>query len=263
MNQWLSPIKPPFGTPLNREHPLAQGLAAMYLMNEGCGDLVHDSCGMNDGKMIAMAPMSPTSGWVPGPHGVALAFPGSNEYVQTSIPAPSVLTFADGQDWTVIFGMAGLALNGPTGLFAGKLSYGPYFGIGSDGTYFREGEPYNSLYRWYFTVPSAGLLQIAFTVSGSILTGGCNGVWFSGQTPHHTYLNMERLAGVAYIGGGGYFTGLVSSVSIYNRALSAEEIAYLYAFPWCMFNETPFPAWMMKQTSALPYYQHLLAGDRM
>jgi len=33
--------------------------------------------------------------------------------------------------------------------------------------------------------------------------------------------------------------GLLSSASIYNRALSAEEIAYLYAFPFCFFEEAP------------------------
>ena len=81
-------IKPIFGTPLNRSHWAAQGLVAQYLMNEMGGDLVHDSCGMNDGRTSGMAPMSGTSGWVPGPQGAALAFDGSNDYVGLgSIPA--------------------------------------------------------------------------------------------------------------------------------------------------------------------------------
>lgn len=57
-------IKPAFGTPLNRNHWAAQGLVAQYLFNEGCGDVVHDSCGMNDGKIIGSSPMIsvPTAG---------------------------------------------------------------------------------------------------------------------------------------------------------------------------------------------------------
>lgn len=41
--EWISQIKPPFGTPLSQSHPLgpAGGLVAQYTMNEGMGDLVH------------------------------------------------------------------------------------------------------------------------------------------------------------------------------------------------------------------------------
>jgi hypothetical protein len=39
----------------------------------------------------------------------------------------------------------------------------------------------------------------------------------------------------------GYWNGLIFSVSIYNRALSAEEIAYLYRNPYCMFERSMSP----------------------
>jgi hypothetical protein len=38
----------------------------------------------------------------------------------------------------------------------------------------------------------------------------------------------------------GAFSGLISSASIYNRALFAKEIAFLYAHPYCMFEEQSY-----------------------
>ncbi|MFH1012103.1 MAG: LamG-like jellyroll fold domain-containing protein, partial [bacterium] len=59
------------------------------------------------------------------------------------------------------------------------------------------------------------------------------------------------------------FNGLISSVSIYNRALSAEEIAYLYAFPWCIY-EAGQGAWAQKdygrEARLANYYQQMRAA---
>ena len=56
------------------------------------------------------------------------------------------------------------------------------------------------------------------------------------------------------------YTGLISDDMIYNRALSAEEVSYLFAYPYCMFDEPVYPAWMLSAVSAQRYYLQLLAG---
>jgi hypothetical protein len=40
------------------------------------------------------------------------------------------------------------------------------------------------------------------------------------------------------------FNGLISDFFIYNRALSQTEVALLYAYPYCMFEEPDYPDWM-------------------
>jgi len=49
---------------------------------------------------------------------------------------------------------------------------------------------------------------------------------------------------LGYGWGGNYLPGLMNYVYLWNRALSAEEVAYLYAFPYAMFEQPAYPAWM-------------------
>lgn len=258
------PIKPLFNTPINWGHPLAQGLVASYLMNEGCGDLVHDSCGMNDGKMIGMAPFSATSGWGPGPQGAALAFDGTNDYVNCGNKSTLNIT---GSITIVTW-----AQNTPTAVGAPLLT--------KSGAYTLYKATAVDRVDLYIITASGtsqtGLWSKAVSLSNYCIIGTYDRVALSNRLK--LYVNGQLLAakdGFAediisvaanvFIGTQAltYISGLISSVSIYNRALSAEEIAYLYVFPWCMHDRAT-PAWMQKdygrEARLANYYQQMRAA---
>jgi hypothetical protein len=258
-------IKPLFNTPINWGHPLAQGLVASYLMNEGMGDLVHDSYGMNDGRTSGMAPMSPTSGWVPGPHGAALAFDGSND----TVTIPDFLEVGNnGTELTALVWCKCITpQNGTWALLhiggAGNRAWGIYFpggdGFGvrlyTDGAaiakdYTKAGTHPAGLWRFTGMVFNAGLLSLY--LDGAVITPSKN-------TDNACPSIYNSTAALAI--GSSTANIMVSSVSIYNRALSAEEIAYLYAFPWCMYDR-PASAWEYNQQNRNfdHYYRRLMAA---
>ena len=269
-------IKPPFRTALNRQHPLAQGLVSMWNFSEGCGDLVHDSCGMNDGKMIGMAPFSGTSGWVPGPHGAALAFDGSNDYAIKDDNAVLRLTTTG-----TLSARFMLAADAGTNDFRGIISK-------------RGGDVTMPQYEYCMEVikSTGNKLNIEIGNGATIqslmsLTSLLINVWYraafvwnagvwiiyvngildnsaSGKINCQAATNplyIGRRATTQTVGYAGFFNGLISSVSIYNRALSAQEIAYLYAFPWCMYD-SPMSTWEYNQQNRNfdHYYRRLMAA---
>jgi hypothetical protein len=65
-------IKPPWGAPLDRSHPLAQGLRADFLLNEGMGPVVQDA--VNGLVNTPSATVSQWPTWGPSPSGVAPVF---------------------------------------------------------------------------------------------------------------------------------------------------------------------------------------------
>ena len=83
-------VKPYRGTPLNKNHPLARGLAGCWVMNEGTGFKVFDLSGNgNTGTMTGMT----NSDWVPGTDGYALDFDGTDDYI--AVGDRSSLQFSD------------------------------------------------------------------------------------------------------------------------------------------------------------------------
>jgi len=71
-------IKPPRGTLLNKEHPLARGLVGAWLFNEGTGQKVNDSSiNHKQGYLYTMT----DSDWGSGIDGHILNFDGTSDYV--------------------------------------------------------------------------------------------------------------------------------------------------------------------------------------
>lgn len=237
-------FKPLFGTPLNLAHPLAQGLVGCWLFNENSGNKAYDvSSQQNHGTLTNMAdPPTPTSGWGPGPHGGALAFDGINNYISILGNLPEA-----NQSKTLL-----LCTQGSGAGFYGSMSYQEGT---TSGYVFRYS--YNRLY--YFHISKGGTVSYMYLTAdvpySVAITTGINGTdvkhYINGVNnpiSQNTILPTISDSGGQFVIGQSWgpfpARGFSSFARVYNRALSAEEVAYLYAFPYCMFEESDYPAWM-------------------
>ena len=192
-------------------------------MNWGTGIVTDVSPSGNNGVVSGMAT---TTAPVAGIAGQALNFDGVNDYVD--IPDISLSNFTV-TGW--------IKINGPTGVTQTPISMediiGTYFRFDIDtvnritlynytGTTYNIGQTTLSTGRWY---------HIAGTRSGTISTFFVDGL----QTGSTDTGALASSPGNGFIGtrngGGGvpyYFKGSIDEARIYDRALSAGEVAYLY-----------------------------------
>jgi len=260
-------VKPTFGTPINRDHPLSQGLIAAYEFNEHSGDIVHDYSGNNFHGNIINSPE-----WVPNVFGGALDFiRASNQYVEElklgtllgdNVDVLSVSFRIKADDVSVgnqgIFSITPFtATNGEMDILLhndGNI----YFRLNSAA--FNQGVSFSDETNWH---------HIVF-----MYTGSAGIVYLDNSkevdTAYSTNLDLNGLKTVI----AGYynnvqsfrkFDGKIDQVKIYNRVLTIPEIALLGAFPYSMYEQPPI--WMLSPSGPpglIPtpyYYQNLLAGQ--
>jgi hypothetical protein len=215
--------KPPIGTKLNHGHPLAKRLAGCWLFNEMSGNKVFDYSGQNNhGTITGVAAETATSGWNAGPQGNVMAFDGSNDCVVLAS------TISAAYEMTYIAWVRKLANTVSVMGASGTYKYIAHFftdanlycGNGSSGQVYWPFSGFDSTWR-----------MIALTKRGSTLEMYYDSISQGTRS-------QAALTDVAYLAFGqtNYFNGSISSIFIYNRALSAAEIAYLTAFPYCMFE---------------------------
>jgi len=255
-------IKPPVGAQLKLDHPLARGLVGCWLLNENSGNKAHDYSGNGNVGILTNIADPPTliSGWNPGPHGGWLASDGSNDYID--LLSPPSLDDIENQ------GGGGMSLIGwiyPTAFSSAHLlAKGGY----TAGYWAFQLINFAELLAFRFQKDFDGANDLdAFTGWGSVEINKLQQVvvtWDGSGTANniHFYINGVELskAGTTngagnkvsdaslslYIGAyiyGGSFPGFIDEACIYNRALSAQEVAWLYAFPYAMFEEES-PYWI-------------------
>lgn len=225
-------IKPFRGIQLNKSHPLARGLVGCWLMNEGSGSKVHDYSG-ND-KKGTLQNMEETD-WVAGMDGGCLYFDGSDEYIHipnySSSNNKAVSLFA----WVKPRSFADF--EGVVSNLKEEVPYPGYalytHGDGTVGTYLgAHRRSSNSLSQdiWSY---------IGFTyVNGSLklyinkdLVRTDTLIAYVGSDAlriANFYVNSELPARI--------FNGHINNVVVYNRALSPDEIRWLYSEPYAMFE---------------------------
>ena len=225
-------IKPYRGAQLNISHPLARGLVGCFLLNEGSGAKVSDSSGNRLSGAIVNAL------WQGGKSGNALKFDGSGDYVQ--IAKNALLNPAS---LTVVYSCFVSDITSRMGVVKPYTAWSaPYYE-----------------YSTYFTSGSA--LQVAVAINGSInsVAGGTllvntwqqHALTWDG-TNLRGYINDRQVCVKSDVSGtmnyyntdlylGQHpnntsfdFSGLIEYCYIYNRALSAREIAWLYRTPFAM-----------------------------
>lgn len=231
-------LKPPPGVLLRPAHPLAQGLAACWLLNEGASNATHDYA------HALTAAGNPVPAWGPG----RCDFNGVDQAFLADI------TIDIEQDFTVVTKVrvdpvslehAAVGMGDPT--------YGCRFVLGcfTSGKYrclFREDDNTNvvNIYDNGAEFDDGQPHQLAFSFAKSIDTYYCltdTAVISTSAPSAYTAIHASKVSiGSAYHGGnfGNYWPGSVYYVYIYRRALTPGEVIRLYREPFAMF-EHPAP----------------------
>ncbi len=214
-------LKPFRGARLNRTHPLARGLVAAYLFNEGGGNQVFDIT-----QIGGTGTFQNDVSWTAGIDGPAINFPGSDDAI---LLPNEVGNFTD--DFSIVVRYKTSAVNGTLVSRIDIVTQYLFFLDGSgritlsDGVGFRAGVTNTSDGLWH-----TGVLAVDGANSAIYLDGNDDNI---SSTP-----TITGDAGGAFIGARRgtqvEFIGDMSYVYFFNRALSASEAAQLssdrYAF---------------------------------
>jgi len=219
-------VKPTRGAVLNPSHPLARGVMAYWLLNEGAGGKVFDLSGNgNHGTFYG------DTHFVPGKFGSALDFDGDGDYIDINagtIPEPwTVLAWVKRRSNKQYSSLIGCDIPGDWTIRLEEYSNTYKIGINRRG--FSEG--YTSTY----SAPLNTWAQV-------VLIGVDSKVYVYGDAVLEDTLSTGSIPLTAnYIGRetSDAFSpdALIDHVIIFNRALSASEIAWLYREPFAMIRE--------------------------
>jgi hypothetical protein len=259
MSIWLS--KPPPGVRPSPSWIQDTECKGLWLFNEAGGNKVYDLSGNNNhGTMTNMAfPPTTTSGWTRGKFGSALAFDGSNDYVLSYIPVSQNITITA---WIYPILVVGMARS----VFA-IGTYDIRLLIDSSGTKYSV-DVNDRTISGVDTTADYVLNQWQHVVV--VTTSGDTDFYLNGRQ-YHVSSNAGTLAwttnekfniGVKGYNSGSadfYFNGLIDMPAIYNKALSAQEIARLYATPFYMFPKRSPVSYFIpsgEPPTAKPFYYY-------
>lgn len=194
-------------------------LVARWKFDEGTGAIAYDSAGTNNGAIYGAA-------WTTGKIGGALSFNGTSNYVDCG-SAPSNYDNITVSAWMQTSTNGVLVSNRDNG-----GSYGTWYTLSS--TNIEIGDNSQGGYRSVtFNTPTLNSLwhQIVYTKNGTshaIYVDGSLDQQFTSNADISQ--NSPLFIGIRWTrsNGPGWFNGIIDDVRIYNRALSAEEIAQLY-----------------------------------
>ncbi len=235
--------QPSVGYQINLAHPDARGLLGAWLFNEGSGLTLFDlSPHYNDGTLTLMD----ESDWVGGNNGgYALDFDGTEDFTDVLNIPDDFINFPA----TVVVWFKCDILPSVTA---------------DEYTLFRYATAANNTVRWQIRIDDDDD-KIEGTVAGGASKSTIAitaGKWHQAilvsrtSTNHQVYLDAtpggtstsafpdittgELRFGVNYFSGlRDYMLGNISSVILYSRALSDEEIMSLYTNPYAMFEQPP------------------------
>lgn len=211
------------------------GLVSYWPFDEEDGTTAHDAVNGNDGTLTNM---TPPGCWVSGKFGNALSFDGANDYVNCGAAVDNTIaTGATLEAWIkpAVQKHAGIISNDYT--LGNKKGYDFFLWNASD--------PHGRLYidfgngaavgRTWWAIPGADWYgqwhHVAATWDGSTVRLYVDGSEVATALLSGNYSDpgKDTLIGGIYYGTLPYcpFDGLIDEVGIWNRALSAEEIAFL------------------------------------
>ena len=232
-NAWIS-MKGEVSKICNTSACPATGLVGYWPFNEGSGAVAYDATGNNNNGAITGAT------WSSGKFGGALNFDGVDDFVVI----PDAATLRGDQDLTIALWIKPVSGTGQQKFITKSWN-------GSDKDWELSMNTTNRFY-WESEVSGSGYLQTSpvnsfmpakwshvaavLNKTGDILTLYVDGAQVGQDTTfgansdgtHASTINVGR----RYYSGGGtaslYFPGEIDDIRIYNRALSAPEIASIY-----------------------------------
>ena len=239
---------------LQRHHPHARGLVAAWPMDDAGGKIVRDAAGTNHGTAAA------DGKWVPGlSGGTAMTFNGSSDWV-TGADLASV-NFDGTVPMAMFAWLRALGGSGSDYFFVAKEANsnqytGWYALIGnseSGGTYklSATAAQHNATGHRLSRVGTntnfsiGGWHHAGFTYDGSRSSNGIilyvDGGIEPSTSASNTWVSAQAPSGIPVtIGsrdaGGVKFNGSIHDVRIYNRALSASEVAEISRDPWAIYR---------------------------
>lgn len=234
---------------LNLFHPLAQGLQLAYLFNEGAGKKIFDNVKNNNATLIN----NPTWVWDQEVSGLKF-IAGSNQYVTIpkKIDTAGAITFAFGNyvstaaaNYPVAFGGYGTSNTADRCLcHAPSTDNTLYWDYGDSAGTGRVSTDY-ALYL-------NKLVNVALVSEG--IGGAFKGIYLDGILAN-SVASSDGPSGDVTIelgrfNGSNYDTGILTYFYIYNRILSASEIAWLDADPTGMFIPDFTPSKIQVTSSA-------------
>jgi len=204
-------------------HAQATGLVASYSFDEGTGSTANDASGNNNRGTVAN-----TTWTTSGKYGNALSFNGTNAVV--SVPDAASLRLTTGmtlEAWVYPTAAGNVWRTVVLKEITGDLAYALYSTEDVDvpAAYVRIGTTSRRV-GGTSGLPLNAWTHLAATYSSGALRIYVNGVLASSQSVTGSIVSSTR---PLRIGGntvwGEYFAGRIDEVKIYNRALSAAEIA--------------------------------------
>jgi len=242
-------FKPPFGVRLKTGHPLAKGLVGCWVMNEGDGGIVNDLSGNGTIGTLVNAPT-----WSGGNLNFVQA---SEQYIDLGTDDIFKL-----QEHTIL-----MSVNKITG-YDFPLFTREY--ITSDGYEWHLGIDYANSGNISFAYYDTGI-RGWYTVNTNLTVGvdyDLGLVWDKYNSKMKVYLDgvlfgensttngeIKHAVRATKIAGRGYNTntygGAIGYTYVYNRVLTASEIASIRREPYSMF-EIETPLWMLSQTGETP-----------
>ncbi|KKL92802.1 hypothetical protein LCGC14_1881050 [marine sediment metagenome] len=257
---WPYQQKPPMGWPLDYDSGLVPD-AGFWPMLTGSGNTIQDL----SGNGIVGTFVNDTS-WVAGQNGYALNLDGNDDYIDLG----SSLQFTS-EDFTVIIKVT--PFEEVYAVLIGNREFNVY-GWGLE----IQGGGNN---RVVFYTTQSGAEQEILSVNDffaanetsvfAVVRKGSVGSIYKNGVEAPSYVARPSLIdpvtppvstkiGVYFNGIDGDLLGQIEYVYVFNRSLSASEIAQLYAYPFCMYKD---PAEVVIQSGismAAYYYRRLLAG---
>ena len=238
-------MKPFRGAQLNRTDPLARELVGAWLFNEGTGGSVYDVSG--NGNTGTLTGMDPATDWVGGDRGWALDFDGASDYV--SLPAAVLDPCESANAFSIAARVynRNLAADGTVvGQWGTTDQFMLWMDTGTDGYALiisgstRCGEDVASAIAntWQHVVG---------TWDGTTARVYVDGVLVAFSVGPRTMPGSNEPIGVGSDDGdtaSRSFDGLIGSVMLWSRALSAGDIGRLAADPYRLWRPSSSPGWL-------------------
>jgi hypothetical protein len=238
---------------MDPNHPLSQGLVGFWLFNETGGLTAYDLSGNLNHGTLTNGPI-----WSPGRSGQALSLDGTDDYVNvpdnSSLDIASNFTLSSWVNYTTSGGTNARTVFAKDNALVGE-GYGLYLDYQNNAIpacYARIGGSWVSAKglahnngRWH---------HIVGVYDGSNLNLYVDCVKEANSAATGTVTTNSDPLQIGHFNtgpSGTYFLGLTDDVRVYNRALSPQEIRWLYEYPYDNLIVEPLRKfWLMPEAEA-------------